>query len=58
MMPNQQPPIFVPAASPATDPKHAAALIFLHGFGDEADTFEGTSSRGLFTIKILSSKPP
>lgn len=37
----REPPIVLPATSPAPSPSHAAAIVFIHGLGDTA---EGPSS--------------
>jgi len=42
-IPGREDPIYKPATTPASDPAHGAAFIFVHGLGDDAEGLEGDS---------------
>ncbi len=54
MAPAQQPPIIIPAVSPPEDVKKSAAIIFMHGLGDDAFGWQGKPPSSDQSIHLLN----
>jgi len=45
--PGREDPLYKPATRPCSDPAHGAAIIFIHGLGDDADGLAGKECSSL-----------